>query len=436
MTRLLWQKTSPALDEAVQRYLAADDVALDRHLFPHDIEATIAHVRGLVSIEALPADDGDALIDALNDLAGRFERGEFILDDRFEDGHTAIEAFLTDRLGEIGRKVHLGRSRNDQVLVAQRLYVKTALAGIRAHTIAAARQTLDLAEADRDTLMPGYTHLQRAVPSTIGLWMASFAEAFIDDAALLDMTTRWLDASPLGTAAGYGVNLPLPREQTAAALGFERLLINPMYAQATRGTFEVQALSACWQVMQEVRRLAWDLSMFSTTEFGFVRMADAVSTGSSIMPNKRNPDLVELMRAGAAVVAGCMTELQQLLALPSGYHRDLQLTKAPIVRALTHTARTVELVPLLLDSIEFDREVMKRAIDPTMLATDRAVDLAVTGLPFRDAYRQVAEELASGTLPSANTLEQSVASRTSPGACADLRLDGMRARLDALADGP
>ncbi len=428
MTEPLWSKGGVVPGPAVQRYLAGRDSMLDRHLLPFDVEATIAHVRGLQHIGALSETDESALCEALHELAGLVARGQFTLDQRFEDGHTAIEAWLTDRLGDVGRRVHLGRSRNDQVLTALRLFERSMLDRIELAARAAAGRGLEIAERERETVMPGYTHLQRAVPSTVGLWMAAFAEGLLDGADLLRLVRDWLNASPLGTAAGYGVNAPLPRELAAEALHFDRLLVNPMHAQNSRGQHDVQALSACWQVMQTIRRLAWDLSLFSTAEFGFLRLGDDVSTGSSIMPNKRNPDLVELMRGAAAVVAGAMTEVQQILALPSGYHRDVQLTKEPIIRALTLTLETVELLPTLLDSIEFEREAMRAAIDGDMFATDRAVEMSLRGVPFRVAYRQAAVELKAGGAPGSSP-EASIRARVSPGACADLRLDDLRARL-------
>lgn len=427
-TTLMWQKDERVgLDPAVQDYLAGEDVKLDAYLLPFDIEATIAHVRGLASIKAITDRECQTLVESLQELNTLHERGEFVLDERFEDGHGAIEAFLSERLGEVGRKVHLGRSRNDQVLVAQRLFMRDMLQRIQLQVGQSAQACLDIAASEQFTPLPGYTHLQRAVPSTVGLWMAGFAEAFIDDAVLLEATKQWLNTNPLGAAAGFGVNLPLDRDLTTQLLGFERPMINPMYAQNSRGKHEFQALSACWQVLQDVRRLAWDLSLFASSEFDFVHMTDAVTTGSSIMPNKRNPDLVEVMRAASGPIAGCMTELQQCLSLPSGYHRDLQLTKPPIIRGLRHTLRTVELVPVLLSAVSFNRESMLRAIDSNMCATDRAVELALAGVPFRDAYQQVAATVSARPQPCDPS--ESIKARTSPGACADLRLDTLRRRL-------
>lgn len=430
MSTLLWQKKGVKTDAAVMRFLAGDDVVLDRELFPFDIRATAAHAEGLALRGLLPRDDADAIIAALADLAERWSTGGFDLDDRYEDGHSAIEAYLTERLGEAGGRVHLGRSRNDQVLVATRLYMIDVLDTLRTGLIDCANAALDRARQDEMAPMPGYTHLQRAVPSSVGLWMGSFTESFIETAELVGMTRAWINASPLGTAAGYGVNLPLAREEVAAKLGFARVVINPMAAQASRGKHEHQVLSAMWQAMQDIRRLAWDLSLFSTAEFDFVRMPPETVTGSSIMPNKKNPDLAELLRASCAVVAGAMAELQQVLSLPSGYHRDLQLTKPALIRATRVTLDAVALVPDVLQRTEFKLDRMRLAIDGAMMATDKAVELAAGGMSFREAYRQVGDSL--GELSAADP-ERSLRDRVSLGGCADLGLDRIAARIQSLS---
>lgn len=430
MSGVLWQKKGVEIDEAIMRFLAGDDVVLDRELFTHDITASAAHARGLASIGVLSREDTEAICDTLDELRTLWDRGQFILNEQYEDGHSAIESFLTEKLGPVGGKVHLGRSRNDQVLTATRLYMRASLDTVLNLLIECARAALTQAKAHEMAPMPGYTHLQRAVPSTLGLWCASFAESFASSAQLVKFTRDWVNASPLGTAAGYGVNLPLAREQTARELGFDGLAINPMAAQASRGKHEHQVLAALWQAMQDVRRLAWDLSLFATQEFAFVKMPASMTTGSSIMPNKRNPDLAELLRASSAVIAGCMNELQQVLSLPSGYHRDLQLTKGPLIRAVRTTIDALSLVPGLINGCRFDLDRMRDSIDSSMMATDHAVDLAVSGVPFRDAYKRIADEIQRETPADP---EASVQSRTSPGACAELMLGRISAQIDALS---
>jgi argininosuccinate lyase len=245
-----------------------------------------------------------------------------------------------------------------------------------------------------------------------------------------------VDRSPLGAAAGYGVNLPLDREGVAKDLGFADVAWNPLGSQTSRGLVEATILSAAWHVMATIRRLAWDLSLFTTSEFGFVKLPEAFTTGSSIMPQKRNPDVVELMRAACSVVQGALVEVQTIVALPSGYHRDLQLTKSPLLRGLDETLSTLRLVPRLIGGLQFNREKMLAAITPECFATDRAVELTASGMPFRDAYRQVAEELQESQNKEKGDAAKSLSARVSPGGTGDLRLDRIAARLQHLSASP
>lgn len=431
MTDLLWQKSGVRTDERIMRFLAGDDVILDREFFLHDIEASKAHVGGLANIGIVTADERDAIARELDVLTDDFRAGRFVLDGKYEDGHSAIEVRLTERLGDAGRKVHTGRSRNDQILVATRLWLKAKLGELFGICRAVAEVCLD--RAAREALpLPGYTHLQRAVVSSTALWFAGFAEAFIDDAKRARDTLAWIDANPLGTAAGYGVNLPLDREHTTRELGFARLQMNPIYAQLSRGKFEIGALDALGTALLDLRRLAWDLSLFTTAEYGFVQLPSEYTTGSSIMPNKRNPDVVELMRASYASVAAARSEIEHLLSLPSGYQRDLQFSKGAIFHGFHRGLDALALLPDLLARMTWNALVMRAAIEPSMYATDVAIEQAAAGVPFRDAYRKAADAAASAG--AGRTPESSLATRTSPGATADLRLDELRARLAALAE--
>ena len=428
MTRdFLWQDAEgAAIDEAITEFTAGEDIVWDRRLFAFDIRATAAHVRGLERIGILDAAEAGQLCELLDELHDAFEDGRFVLDERFEDGHSAIEIYLTERAGPVGAKVHTGRSRNDQVAVATRLYLKDRLARLAEWCGRIAAACLGRAVADPDLPMPGYTHLQRAVPSSTGLWLAGFAEAFTDNLAFADQVANLVDCSPLGTAAGYGVNLPLDRAGVAAELGFARLQINPMYAQNSRGKFETMALQAALHAMQDLRRLAWDLSLFTTSEFGFVRLPARYTTGSSIMPNKANPDVVELLRGRAATVEAAIAEIQSVLSLPSGYQRDLQLTKAPLIRGLEAALQALALVPALVTGMRFDTEAMRAAISTDMFATDIALERAASGVPFREAYLEAKRTLDRLDAPDAAA---SLAQRVSPGGCGNLMLDGIAGRL-------
>lgn len=430
MSDLLWQKSGIRTDPRIMRFLAGDDVLLDREFFLFDIAASKAHVEGLARIGIVDADESRRLIDELQVLADDFQSGGFVLDDRYEDGHSAIEARLTERLGDTGRKVHTGRSRNDQVLVASRLWLKSKLLELASNCAAVANVCIHRAESEV-LPMPGYTHLQRAVVSSTAMWFAAFAEAFIDNAWRARQTLALIDANPLGTAAGYGVNLKLDREYTTATLGFARMQVSPIYTQLSRGKFEMAALDALAGAVMDLRRLAWDLSLFTTSEFGFVSLPPQYTTGSSIMPNKRNPDVIELMRASYASVAAARTEIEQLLSLPSGYQRDLQASKGSLVHGFHRGLDALALLPDLLASFEWNGEAMRAAIEPSMHATDAAIEAAVAGIPFRDAYRAAAD--AGGESGYGRTPESSLQARTSPGAGSDLRLETLRERLKGLA---
>ena len=429
MTDLLWQKAGVRTDERIMQFLAGDDVILDCEFFLHDIEASKAHVGGLLNIGLLSADEHAVLARELDTLAEDFRAGRFVLDARFEDGHSAIEARLSERLGDAGRKVHSGRSRNDQILVATRLWLKARLGDLLESCRAVARICLERA-AGEDLPLPGYTHLQRAVVSSTALWFAGFAEAFIDNARRAHDTLTWVDANPLGTAAGYGVNLPLDRQHSTNALGFARMQINPIYAQLSRGKFEIAALDALGSALLDLRRLAWDLSLFTTAEYAFVSLPPQYTTGSSIMPNKRNPDVIELMRASYSAVAAARCEIEQLLSLPSGYQRDLQFSKGAIVHGFGRGLAALALLPDLLAQMQWNASAMLSAIEPSMYATDVAIEQAAAGVPFRDAYRKAADD--AGKAGAGRTPQASLAARVSPGAAADLRLDELRARLRAL----
>jgi len=425
MSKPLWDKGND-VDATMLRYTARDDWQLDQRLLPYDLAATRAHVRGLGRIDVLDDTEVAKLEAAIAQLLDRTERGEFVLSDADEDGHAAIEAALVAELGDVGKKVHTGRSRNDQVLVALRMYERDALDVLADAARSGALALVERADADANTPMPGYTHLQRAVPSSIGLWLSGIAEGLADARDTLRSARNLINRCPLGGAAGYGVNLPLDRPFVAAELGFDAVADNPLASQNSRGTHEVAVLGAAWQLMAVVRRFAWDVSLFTTSEFGFVKLDDALTTGSSIMPNKKNPDVVELMRAACGVVQGATFELMSTLSLPSGYQRDMQLTKAPLMRALDETLATISLLPRLVDGLHFDHARMSAAITPDCFATDRAVELVAKGLPFRDAYVQVAQEI--------DTLEQgdpsaSLKARTSPGGPGALALSALRRRL-------
>jgi len=426
----IWNKTTKASNSPIDDFLSGEDIALDQELFLYDIEASIAHAEELRAIKILKAEELKRVVVALKKLAKLFITKKFKLTSKYEDCHSAIEDFLTKELGDLGKKIHTGRSRNDQVLVAMRLYARDRLVEIQALNLSIAKALLTKASQHSANLMPGYTHLQRAMPSTWGLWFSAFAESFLDNAELLAHTQSWMNLNPLGTAAGYGVNLPLKRDITTKKLHFKRKQLNSLYVQNSRGKFELELLSALKQPMLDLRKLSWDLSLFMTQEFNFLALGPQYLTGSSIMPNKSNPDVVELMRGSYAVIAGHYAELENLLSLPSGYHRDLQLTKRSLIHSIHTVSKALSLVPGLIKSIKVNKSRSAECIDESMLMTDQAYALVQTGVPFRDAYMSVKEK--AGHQPK---LAKKTAVSSSAGSPHNLQLKSLSSRLVKLTKG-
>jgi argininosuccinate lyase len=392
MTRL-WDKGVP-LDERVLRYTAGEDHALDNRLVAYDVRASIAHAEMLHACGLLSAIDLQTIGKGLNDLAEEHARGEWCVLLEHEDGQTALENLLTARIGEAGKRVHLGRSRNDQVLTALRLYLRDAIDELEAKTTAVAMALEELATREGHVELPGYTHMQQAMPSSVALWAGGFASELRDDARALAQVRHRVQKNPLGSAAGYGTpNLPLDRNDTRERLEFSTIHEPVTAVQLSRGKAEAQLLLEITLVMQDVGRLAADLLLFYTQEFSFVELPESFTTGSSIMPQKRNPDVFELIRGRTASAQACLYEVLGIVAkLPSGYQRDLQLIKVPLFRGIDLCLDTLAILPAALASVRFRQDRIK--LDPAIHAAARANELVVKeGLPFREAYRQVAEKL-------------------------------------------
>ncbi len=431
MSKPLWQKDTTPVNKTMMKFMAGEDVLLDNELMSFDILASKAHVKGLVSIEILTPKEGQQIAYQLDQLQIAFDKDEFHLDEKFEDCHSAIEFWLVEKLGDLGKKIHTGRSRNDQVLCATRLYLKSSLTKVIGITVKIAEACLKKAEQGKNKPMPGYTHMQKAVPSSVGMWFAGFAESMADNLISLRASLKLIDANPLGTAAGYGVNLPLNRELTTRELEFSRLQVNPIYAQNSRGKFELAVINTMALCLLDVRRYCWDISLFTSQEYAMVKLPNEMMTGSSIMPNKNNPDLVELLRASHTVVKSAAIELESLLSLPSGYQRDLQLTKAPMIRAVQKAEETLSIFLLLVNETQFIDKTCREKIDPPMYATDLAVELCCDGIPFRTAYQQVADSYEQ--LAQRKPID-SLEKRVSPGACANLMLSTIESHLRDLME--
>ena len=393
----LWDKGGD-LDLLVHRFTVGDDPRLDLRLIHFDCLGSAAHVRVLQRAELLSHDEADRLVAELSRIDALAGEGQFAIPDELEDGHTAIEAHLTAALGELGEKIHAGRSRNDQVATAVRLFM-------RHHALlwteAIAEVIAALAERtgrDGDVPMPGYTHMQPAMPSSVGLWLHAFAEALLEQLRAAVHLLAQLDCCPLGTGAGYGVPLPLDRDYAAELLGFSRVQRNPLDVQNGRGRMETYFVRVAADVAATFEKFSTDLILFSTAEFGFFSLPEALTTGSSIMPQKRNPDVLELTRAHAGRLRARQHELEWLVGkLPSGYHRDLQLTKGPMIEAADQIAAMLPIMQRVIRAIVIHRDRLAAAMRPELFATHAALQLVQTGVPFRRAYRQVADSLRSAS---------------------------------------
>ena len=390
----LWEKGLP-LDERVLRYTAGEDHALDARLVSYDVRGSIAHAEMLAATGLIDKQDCAAIRDGLNSLEQSFEAGEWQIGLEDEDVHTALESRLTENIGPTGGRLHLGRSRNDQVLTALRLYLRDAAEELVSRVDSLRSALADLAERQGDVEIPGYTHMQHAMPSTVRLWCGGFDEGFADAATGLRNAYDRINKNPLGSAAGYGTpGLPLDRDMTTRALGFASTQSPVTAAQLSRGKAESVLLFEITLLMQDLSRMASDMLLFYTQEFAYISLAAAVTTGSSIMPQKRNPDVLELLRASSATAHACLDESLMITAkLPSGYHRDLQRLKAPLFRSIDLAIDSVDIMAYVLEGIDFLPDNI--VLDQGIFATEEAYRLVrEDGIPFRDAYRKVAKRYA------------------------------------------
>ena len=372
----LWAKGLP-LNEAIHRFTVGDDPAMDRILAPFDAIGSAAHARMLASVGLLNSVDAQALVAELKTIRELANSGDFVITMAQEDCHTAIEVHLAGKLGEAGRRIHLGRSRNDQVILALRLFYRDALLDIGDGIAALAQAFLDFSATHQHVQMPGYTHLRRAMPSTFGLWGAAFAEGLLEELEALQALQARLDKCPLGSAAGFGVPLPLDRSFTAEALGFSAVQRSVVDVQNSRGRHELAILHWLSSVAFVVEKALWDLSLYTTEEFGFLSLPDAFTTGSSIMPQKRNPDVVELLRGRMGELRGLAHQVEQIaVGLPSNYHRDLQLLKKPMFAALAGGAEAFSILTQVIEGLAVNAEKAGAACSDELFAAQQAFDLS------------------------------------------------------------
>src|SRR5947209_11425183 len=436
----LWQK-SYSLNEQVERFEAAQNSALDARLIRHDVWGSLAHAAMLAKIGVLTASEQQALGNALRGIMQLETTHEFTIPLSDEDVHTRVENYLVEAAGEVGKKIHVARSRNDQVLVDLRLYGKEQLHAVAVNLCDLCSALLEFADTHTDTPMPGYTHMQRAMLSSVGLWATSFAEALLDDGQLLSAAYVLNDQSPLGSAAGYGVPIPIDRQYCADLLGFSRTQNNVIYVQNSRGKIEGAIVQALAQIMLDLSKLAQDILLFSTAEYGFFQVPQELCTGSSIMPQKRNLGVMELVRARSQTMLAYSQQILGIVnGLPSGYNMDYQETKRPFMGALDLAQESLEICTLVVSALKVNTERLVSACSFELFATDRAYELVtMENVPFRDAYRIVAAEVtalldAHSSLPveSQEQLAQRLTTRSHQGGPGNVGLEQAHSQLEEI----
>jgi argininosuccinate lyase len=426
----LWQKNY-TLNELIEAFTVGRDYLLDRELLPADALASMAQARQLAAIGLLTPAEAESLVKGLRLIVREWKTGELSVTPSDEDCHTAIENRLTALCGEAGKKIHTGRSRNDQVLTAVRVWARSALDRVMAQTEGLVADWLDLAEKHKKTPMPGRTHLQTGMPSSVGLWAAAWAEGLLDDLEVLKTAYSLIDQSPLGSAASYGVPLPLDRALSARLLGFSRVQNNVLGANNSRGKVESVVLDALDQVGLSLSKMAQDMILFSLPEFGYFHLPAALCSGSSIMPQKKNPDGLELLRAKSGTISAWSSQVKSIIrSLPSGYNRDFQETKEPFFRGLTLAHDCLSVMRLTVQELQVDEAALKKGFTPDIFATDAAYELVSSGLSFREAYREVGLHLEN--LRGRDPVD-TILNRTHQGAAGNLGLELARERLKNFA---
>lgn len=422
----LWQKENTVTSEKIERFTVGRDREMDLHLAEFDVLGNLAHAIMLETIGLLTADDLSALKTELHAIYEQIQQGDFTIEDGVEDVHSQVELMLTRKLGDIGKKIHSGRSRNDQVLVDMKLYTRDRLFQVVQATEKLFSVLISQSEKHKNDLLPGYTHLQIAMPSSFGLWFGAYAEALIDDVVQLNAAYRLANRNPLGSGAGYGSSFPLNRTLTTALLGFEGMHHNVVYAQMSRGRTEQAALTAISSLAATVSRLAMDVCLYNSQNFSFIVLPDDLTTGSSIMPHKKNPDVAELLRAKTNRMKALPMEVTMVLSnLPSGYHRDMQLLKEILMPAFDEILDCLDVAAFMLENIKVKENLLDDAKYDLLFSVERVNELVINGVPFRDAYRQVGAEIGDGSYVAPRALKHS-----HEGSIGNLQSDLIKTRMD------
>ena len=426
----LWEK-SVQVDKDIERYTIGRDREMDLYLAPYDVLGSMAHITMLESIGLLTRDELDILLREMKLIYRDACEGRFVIEEGIEDVHSQVELILTRRLGDIGKKIHSGRSRNDQVLIDLKLYMRHEIEAIveAVHLLFDMLQTQS--ERYRNVLMPGYTHLQVAMPSSFGLWFGAYAESLVDDLQVLQGAYRVVNRNPLGSAAGYGSSFPLRRQMTTDLLGFDSMAYNVVYAQMGRGKTERIVAQALGGIAGTIAKLAFDACMFSSQNFGFIKLHDAFTTGSSIMPHKKNPDVFELTRAKCNKLQGVPEQIMMITNnLPSGYFRDLQIIKEVFLPTFDELKDILRMVTLMMEHITVNEHILDDPRYDLMFSVEEVNRLASEGMPFRDAYKKVGLDIEAGRFTPVKEVHH-----THEGSIGNLCTAEIRALMDRVLEG-
>lgn len=400
----LWEK-SVKIDKDIERYTIGRDREMDLYLAPFDVLGSMAHITMLESIGLLEKHELDVLLAEMKKIYADAVAGNFEIEEGIEDVHSEVELILTRRLGDIGKKIHSGRSRNDQVLVDLKLYMRHELQEITRLTVELFNMLIQQSEKYKNVLMPGYTHLQVAMPSSFGLWFGAYAEGLVDDLTVLNAAYKVVNRNPLGSAAGYGSSFPLNRQMTTDLLGFDSMDYNVVYAQMGRGKSERIVAQALGGIAATLAKLAFDACMYSSQNFGFIKLHDAFTTGSSIMPHKKNPDVFELTRAKCNKIQAVPEQIMLIMNnLPSGYFRDLQIIKEVFLPTFDELKDCLRMVTLMLEHITVNEHILDDSRYDLMFSVEEVNRLAANGMPFRDAYKKVGLDIEAGKFTPTKTV--------------------------------
>ncbi|WP_020600581.1 argininosuccinate lyase [Spirosoma panaciterrae] len=394
----LWQKEGVTTAEQIERFTVGRDREMDLYLAPFDVLGNLAHAQMLETINLLTQDELNQLKTELKTIYRQIEAGQFVIEAGIEDVHSQVELMLTRVLGDVGKKIHSGRSRNDQVLVDLKLFTRDRLWQVAEAVQRVFNRLISRSEQHKEDLLPGYTHLQIAMPSSFGLWFGAYAEALSDDMLTLQTAYRLANRNPLGSGAGYGSSFPLNRTLTTELLGFEGMHVNVVYAQMSRGKTEQTALTALAAIAATLSRMAMDICLYNSQNFGFLVLPDALTTGSSIMPHKKNPDVAELLRAKTNRLKALPMEVTLVMSnLPSGYHRDMQLLKEILMPAFDEILDCLDITDFMLEHLQVKPNLLDDPKYDLLFSVERVNELVLQGVPFREAYRTVGKEIAEHT---------------------------------------